>query len=362
MRKIFTSLKYIIVNKAKSENRFKRKIAHKKWKKNKNKTYQGRNTGERQKIREVRRDTTNKTKIIAPKNFSFIDYTEDAIKFTNELEKLYLQRRPIFIDLKNVECLDHSAITVLASILRTFKVMGIGFAGYIPENKKLKKLFIESDFFKYLNKQPTSKIDYAIGKHNQMFTTKNTEVNPELGGAIMEESSTIVWGEKRTCKGLQRVLLELMQNANNHADLKGKGVKHWWLSVNHDKKNHKVSFIFVDYGIGIFKSLDNKVSDSKWHGWKDKLTSLFQSNSHIFKELMDGNLHKTVTGKHFRGKGLPGIKEVLDRNQISNLHIVSNDVFANVSENKYNELPEGFNGTFVYWELNNKNESLEWIN
>jgi len=72
-------------------------------------------------------------------------------------------------------------------------------------------------------------------------------------------------------------------------------------------------------------------------------------------------MHLTVTGQHFRGKGLPGIKEVLDRNQISNLHIISNDVFTNVQNDNYHLLNNEFSGTFVSWELNESNQNLKWI-
>ncbi len=33
---------------------------------------------------------------------------------------------------------------------------------------------------------------------------------------------------------------------------------------------------------------------------------------------------------------------------------------ANASQDEYNQLPEGFNGTFVYWELNENREESEW--
>ena len=142
--------------------------------------------------------------------------------------------------------------------MRTFKIKGIKFYGNFPRNKQLRGKFIESDFFKYLNREPADTIEYTIGQNNQMFTTKKAEVNPKLGHAIMYEASNTICRERKIYKGLQRVLLELMSNANNHANLQERGVNHWWLSVNHNKDQNTVSFIFVDYGIGIFKSLKNK--------------------------------------------------------------------------------------------------------
>ena len=88
---------------------------------------------------------------------------------------------------------------------------------------------------------------------------------------------------------------------------------------------------------------------------------IYGDNPEIFKLLLEGHMHMTVTGQHFRGKGLPGIREVLSRNQISNLKIISNDVFTDVSKDNYQKLNQEFSGTFVTWELNENNNNIAWI-
>lgn len=360
MKKKFSSSKYKKQNKQRAANRLKRKLKHKEWKKNRRRKEQGKSKVERKEGRLIENHTTVK----APDKFSFIKYPKETTNFINKLEKLYLNRKKAFVNLSKIELLDYSAVTVLVSVMFSFKARRIDFNGNFPENENLAKILIDSGFFKYLNKPIGDKIEYTIGKQNQIFTRANKKVNPELGLVVMQEMSQTIWGEKRTCKGMQRVLLELMQNTNNHADINQKGVKHWWLSVNHNKEANKVSFVFVDYGVGIFESLNNKPKDNKWFGWFDKIKTRLThgQNYEILKLLLEGELHMTVTGQPFRGKGLPGIKEVFDRNQISNLHIISNSVFANVSENKYSTIGSNFSGTFVYWEIDKNNDSLKWIN
>lgn len=303
------------------------------------------------------------TLIAAPNNFSFIQNPEETIVFINRLEECYLSKERVYVNLEDVTSIDYSAVTVLLSVMFSFKSRNIKFNGNFPKDENLAKMLVESEFFKFLGRQITNKIEYTVGKANQIFTRANKEVNSELGLPVMIETSRTIWGKERTCKGLQRTLLELMQNTNNHASINQKGEKHWWLSVNHDIANKKVTFIFVDYGVGIFESLKNKPSDNKWFGWFEKLTDkLFVgNNSDIFKLLLEGEMHLTVTGQHFRGKGLPGIKQVLDRNQISKLQIISNDVAADVSNNKYLRLKNEFSGTFVAWELNESNVNAPWI-
>ena len=124
----------------------------------------------------------------------------------------------------------------------------------------------------------------------------------------------------------------------------------------------KVSFIFIDYGVGIFESLKNKPQTNKWFGWFEKIKNKLKygGNDEIFKMLLEGQMHLTVTGQHFRGKGLPGINEVLERNQISNLKIISNNVYSNVTSKEFNKLNSEFSGTFMYWELNENNINSKW--
>ena len=328
----------------------------------KRKKIRRRSQGKNRQIKEWEKARRNYVRIAAPKNFSFLLQPEKTIEFINKLEWQYERKNKVFVELENIEELDYSAISVLVSVMFTFKSKRIKIDGSYPKKYALRAKLDDSDFFKYLRKPIGDKIDYTIGKQNQIFTKAHKEVTSELGGVVMEEASMTIWGERRVCKGLQRTLLELMHNTNNHAHESEKGVKHWWLSVNHDKSNKKVSFAFIDYGIGIFESLKNKPSNNKWYGVIDKIKHrlLNGTNDEVLESLLNGKLHMTATGKSYRGKGLPGIKQVQNRNQISNLHIISNNVYADVQNETYKLLPLSFSGTFAYWELNQHNVNSEW--
>lgn len=358
MKKIYKKAKQKNHNKVSGYNKFKKKLRFNSQKGIK-KFYRS-----REEILDLMRFKKHDyKKVIAPANLSLLNNPEETIFFINELEKSYLQNEKIFVELKDIKSLDHSAVTLLLSILFSFKTRNIEFDGSFPKDKSLALMLINSDFFKYLRKSIPEKLEYAVGKENQIFTRANKEVNSELGYLVMAEAGKTICGEPKTYKGLQRTLLELMQNTNNHADKNEKGEKHWWLSINHNKNEKKVSFVFVDYGIGIFESLKYKPNESKWAGWAEKIKNKLTigGNDEIFRLLLNGQMHMTVTGHHFRGKGLPGIKEVLDRNQISDLKIISNNVFADVVGDDYLRLVNQFSGTFVYWELNTKNINSKWV-
>jgi hypothetical protein len=72
---------------------------------------------------------------------------------------------------------------------------------------------------------------------------------------------------------------------------------------------------------------------------------------------MDGKLHLTVTGKPYRGKGLPGIADVLRKNQLSNLNVITNDVIANIENDTYRINKNSFEGTLISWEINHETKS-----
>lgn len=358
MKKWLKSITYRRFNATRAKTHFKRKQKSALKKKGKRRSNQG-------KPRAVVSGLSNLngyTTITAPRVFSLLKNPEQTIQFINKLESLYLHRKKAFVNIEKIEDLDYTAVTVLVSVMFSFKSRKIPFNGNFPEKGHLKQLLIDSDFFKYLNRPISESLEYSVGKRNQIFTRANKEVNSELGLAIMDEASQTIWGQRRICKGLQRTLLELMQNTNNHADKTRKGVKHWWVSVNHDRATKKVSFVFVDYGIGIFESLRSKPADNKWFGWWEKIQRrlIHGGNEEIMRLLLNGEMHLTVTGQHFRGKGLPGIKEVYDRNQISSLHLISNNVYANVDSDSYAQLTNQFSGTLVYWEINETNHNLPW--
>ena len=357
MKKLYSTVEYKFQNERRINDREKRNLRYKRKRRNKNRGRLGKSS----EVLQIEQAFKGFKRLAPPHNFSLIDNPEEALEFVGKLEHCYLRRQKVLVKLDDLEYLDYTAVTVLISVMITFKSKNIAFNGSFPKNQALKRLLFNSGFLKHIHEPFENSLHYSIGNPHQIFTRANKEVNSELGFYVMQEASETIWGAKRVCKGLQRTLLELMQNTNNHAGRNEKGSMHWWLSVNHDKKNNKVKFVFVDYGIGIFESLKSKPEESKWFNFNKILTRLTSpKNTEIFRQLLEGELHMTVTGKPYRGKGLPGIKEVMDRNQISELRIISNDVYSNVSKSEYIELRNKFSGTLVYWELNSQNLSSEW--
>ncbi len=298
-------------------------------------------------------------KVKAPPNLSLIKNPEAVIGFIKLLKANFLAKKKVYVILKDVTNIDYDAIVVLLSIMIRFKSQKIEFNGDFPDDPYCQQKLIDSKFLPNLNKYLPDDDRYKLGDFNAIHTHAWKHVDSKLGAIIIERASQRIWNEKRRCQGVQRTFIELMQNTNNHATIGKPGDKHWWLSVNFDPYENKVCFSFVDFGVGVFESLNQKGKGSKFFDWAKKMASRFsyKNNAELLKLILEGDLHKTVTGEHYRGKGLPGIKEAFNRNQISNLCIITNDVLADVKNNNYIMLNKNFEGTFLYWELNNQNLS-----
>lgn len=336
----------------------------KEWKRKQNQLEQGLSQEGRHFNRTINKKFKNYTKLKAPTKCSFIEDPELFIEFINKLKNQFDKRQKVFVMLQDVEIISYDAIVVLLSIMVKFKAGNIDFNGNFPTNTTAKRILQQSQFIKYLYKEFEEEDRYDLGQESSIHTHAWKHVDSVLSHKLIEQATKTIWGEVRRCQGVQRALIELMLNTNNHADIHKEGEKHWWLSVNHLKAQNKVGFSFVDFGVGVFTSLNNKKPASKFYKVIDKLKRAFnyKDNAELLQLIMSGDLHQTATGKPYHGKGLPGINKVRERNQFTNLHIITNNVYANVGANEYRVLPEPFSGTFVYWELTRKNESCNGLN
>ncbi|MEX2345697.1 MAG: hypothetical protein WD604_08800 [Balneolaceae bacterium] len=363
MKKLYTTEKHKKRNKRHSRRSLKRKLALKEHRRLKNISELGLSKSKREHKRKFEDPYRDYVKVHAPNILSFIDNSNEVVVFIDKLKQQYDLKNKVFVVLKDVEKITYDAIVVLLSIMVRFKSNKIAFNGDFPENPDARKILDESKFLKYLFQQFSESDRYNLGQKSSIHTHAWKDVDSELGSELIKQASKTVWGEERRCQGVQRTLIELMLNTNNHADDSKKGEKHWWLSVHHDSKNKKVSFAFIDFGVGVFTSLNNKRSNSKFYGVLDRLQEKvkYGDNAELLRLILDGTLHKTATRKPYHGKGLPGINMALNRNQISNLNIVTNNVHANAETNTFKTISKSFSGTFVYWELIENNMNCHGI-
>jgi hypothetical protein len=359
MKKLYTEHKFKRYNKRRALKSLRRRLVFTYKHTARNKSFLGKSWADIRVEKEV--EQGGYEKVTAPKNFTFIGNTEKVIRFISRLREHFDKKRKVFVVLNGVKSISYDSIIVLLSIMVRFKSHNIKFNGDFPRDETANKILTESGFFENLFKNFREKDTYNLNKEdgNSIHTHAAKAVDSILSAKVIGQATKTVWNEKRRCQGIQRTMIELMLNTNNHATIDKEGERHWWLSANHIKEENRVCFSFVDYGVGIFKSLNNKPSNSKFYKAMEKLKSLvgLSNNAGLLESILKGKLHETVTGFYFRGKGLPGIYEALGRNSFSNLYIISNNVFADVVNGNYVDLNNNFEGTFIYWELNQTNIS-----
>lgn len=344
-----------LINKRLADKSWKRKLASKEKKKQRNRLLTGTSIVRRKELskrNQLRREHPQYKHIKAPSFFSLAHNTEVTLSFISKIENCFIRKQQVFVDLSQVNRIANGAIVVLLSVLVNFKTHDIDFYGNLPTNPNVLKALKNSGFFKYLYKNIDKSESYSF--ENEICTHANKKANAELSEEIIQKASKHIWGEQRRCTGVQRVLLELMQNTNNHASLNKQGEKLWWATISPSSEENKVTFAFIDYGVGIFESLSKKPKENKFFDAINKVKNVFNfdSNAELLKLLLNGDVHRTVTGKYYRGKGLPGIFNACKNNKISNLIIISNDAIADYSTKTYRKLNSKLSGTFVYWELN----------
>jgi hypothetical protein len=364
MKNIFQKSKYKLHQLRRSKRNARRKRDFDKISKNKNKSLNGLSISKRR-LRAARMSIRKRYPtyafVSAPTKLSFRNNTEEVAKFMNDLSDYFLKKRSVFVQLRNVTEIDYDAIVVLLAKMVKFKSENISFNGDFPYNKDCKNTLIRSGFFNELVKDSMNeKETYNFGSTDKIYTHAFKRVDSIIAKGIIRQAAKTVWGAERRIPGVYRIFMEAMQNTNNHAVVGKPGEKHWWLSVNHDRDQHKVRFSFLDFGVGVFRSLENKPVGNKFHDWAKLIYGLirYRNNADLMRAILNGEFHSTVTGKHFRGKGLPGIAETFVKKQVNQLVIITNNVLVDLSKNEYRLLNFPFEGTFIYWEIDKKSDSL----
>ncbi len=359
-------LKELIVKKNIDKSLFKRKVGFARRKRNFRRSVQG---VPKRVIGELHRERYNEffdyIKVKAPTNFSFIDNTLEFISFLNEIDRLYEQRKKVFVKMNHITSMADDAILVLLSSMIKYRANNRLFNGNKPRRKDLLKRLIDSGFFQQLYSKPSLENDYSINTiKSKIYTHAQKTVDAPLAHQLIGQASKVVWGEKRRCPGIQNTLKELMQNTHNHAS-ENKGEKLWWTVISKDWDEKKVRFSFIDYGLGVFRSLNDKKPTEKFYKALEKLKIKFpwaQSEAEQLELILKGELHRTSTGQNNRGKGLPAIYKSLIDGRLDSLVIITNGVYADVKNSDFHMLDNEFHGTFISWEMNKDIFNLVWNN
>jgi hypothetical protein len=271
-----------------------------------------------------------------------IEHVRSVLKFINNIKKNAKNGYFIFLSLKNVEFISEGTISMLLSVISDLEYQGIFFRGDKPTNSDAKNTLERSGFFKHMNGNISKK--NKISKNKILKTgTKDThqkELVPEIHRAM-----ETIWGAEFRCPSLYGGLGEMMRNTCDHA-FQDKNTIMWHLGISHFESEKTVKFTFVDNGEGIVSTYMKK-------GVFQQLLKHFKNSAEMLEKAFKGET-ESRTGLPWRGKGLPTIFEMYSENIISNLVVITNNVFIDFNKQIVENINVGFSGTYYFWEINQK--------
>ena len=284
-------------------------------------------------------------KITFPSRIKLIEEPDLTLKYFNLAHKHYSKSYNVDYDLSNVEHFSPESIAVFAACIASEKFTnGMDSLGNMPKNRTLSRVFKDSGFFDH--------VDIVGGKFHykskQSLLHKVTDYKVETEIA---KSHCIYMKEKINAEfiddlePLYVILVEAMQNTNNHAAADTDVKYDWWLYSFEDKSTDLIHFTFLDIGVGVFNSLS--VID-----WKRKITDTVKmtSNLDLVDKLLAGQI-KSRTLRKDRGKGIPQIYDSSKDDLFETFYILSNDILINTKTDEKIKLKEEFQGTLYYWTM-----------
>lgn len=279
----------------------------------------------------------------APKELTLrYENVENVLLFIKQIKKY--GNRGYFIDLKlkNVDIIAEGAISMLLSVISDLSRRRIFFKGDKPEDEKAKDTLERSGFLKHMNGSVSKQ--NIVSKNKILKTgTKNThqkELTPEIHKAM-----ETIWKSQARCPALYGGIGEMMRNSCDHA-FNEKSDIIWHLGISHFDSENTCKFSFVDNGAGIISTYSRK-------GFINKIKNYFKNDADILDSAFKDGI-ESKTGLSWRGKGLPTIYEMYEDNIITNLIVISNNVYLDFDRGIHETLSSTFSGTYYFWKINDE--------
>lgn len=281
--------------------------------------------------------------IPAPQDFSFIKNTEKTLEYFQSARDKLSKGYPINFDIAQINTLTTDAIALqIARIKDANFHRNNGIFGNAPDKEELKELFLQSGFYDYVQ----SKGEKSTSRSKLIHKITDKKVEPKIAKEACLTGLRHVFQSNAIFDPLYDIIIEIMQNTNNHAG-ETRGKYNWWLHVYNDPKTKTSFYTFLDLGLGIFESLPVQTFRKKIGDFLG-----LTHNSDLVKPLFDGKI-KSRTGKPERGKGIPQVYESSKNKAFKQFYLISNNVHVDLKTMKIKKLNNNFSGTLFHWELSN---------
>lgn len=300
------------------------------------------------KIRSIQRYKTKPYENYpAPSNFSFIDNTDEVLDYLNKCHDAFKSKDKVNFNIEDLEILTPDAISLLVASINDpkFTLNGL-FTGNAPKDKKLNKLFTASGFYNFVSSSMIVKQNQDI-ENNLLHKETDYKVRPVIAKNLCIKGLKHVVKELKPFEPLYEIIIEAMQNTNNHASAVKNDKTKWWAYVYNDPETGNSIYSFLDLGVGIFDSIVVKT-----YLQKQAQRIGMHHNVKYVKDLLDGKIQSRIElDNEIRGKGIPQIVNNAQLDCFKRFYIISNDVKIDVKNKVGIKLNNNFSGTFLYWEI-----------
>ncbi|MBL4663163.1 MAG: hypothetical protein JKY22_06330 [Flavobacteriaceae bacterium] len=278
--------------------------------------------------------------IDGPENLTLkYEDSNKVLKFIKKIKKYANKGYYIDLKLENTKIINEGAIALLLSVISDLERRRIFFKGTKPKNNKANDILERSGFFKHMNGSISKKNRVS---NNKILTTGKISTHQKTLVPEIHKAMETIWGVKARCPALYGGLGEMVRNSCDHAFQNANStIWHW--GITHLENDNTCKFSFVDNGSGILKTNNSK-------GVLRKLSKYFDDNADILETAFRDGI-ESRTGLSWRGKGLPTIFEMYDDNIITNLVVITNDVYLDFDRKISKKINTSFSGTYYFWRI-----------
>ncbi len=286
-------------------------------------------------------------KLFIPKEFVLEQLHLD--KIVPILNKIYSTRcTNVLLDVSQVENISEGAYMVLVAQAEKAYIKDkdkrIQFYSLNPRAKKIIEIIGKQKGYAHIN----VKVFSEGGQGDKEKAISDRYIDTDLADRMVSELKRI--GIREYYQPFYDLLIEVIGNATEHG-IQNKNIN-WWLLRYRDYQERCMRYVFVDMGLGIIESY-------KKSGLLNKYSE--KNLKQIPIDALNGRLGSS-TREDGRGRGLPQIREAIEKEIISDFVLITNRVSLRYINGKFTvSTNPNFVGTYFSWSIS-KNNYYAWKN
>lgn len=282
-----------------------------------------------------------------PANFSIIENYGETIDFFAEINNSITNGLPVAFDMQNVNNISLEALLYILAIIDNFKAQKISYSiiGNLPSSYQSRNIMLSSGFLNYF-KSNFNSVEYT---EDYLHIKSGDLIDATTASRIIDFINKHLKKSKNETKLLYGLLIEMMSNTREHAYLNvNNKVTKWYLVAKYNRSTARVDFVFLDTGAGIARTIKKKMREKILEFLNKFVSFKLLKDTDLIISALKGDF-RSQTNLIYRGRGLPHINMLSDKNYINNLTIIANKAHINNTKLIKKDLIHPFEGTLFSW-------------